>query len=148
MFGSFFIAQTVQAISEALGATDGRVVVIDWPRAGKALADSGLEVVQVSGKPRSLRRHTGARLYADGTRLPLADGCAAAVVAGAVSTRADREDVLGEYQRVVRDGGSIVLIDRQPATELTRFALCGGLAEIEQRHAGRTVVTSGQVIKL
>lgn len=148
MFGSFFIAQTVQAVIEALRGLDGRVVVIDWPRAGKALVDAGLEVVQVSGKPRALRRYAGARLYGDGVQLPLAAGCAAAVVAGAVVARADRDQVLAEYQRVVCDGGVIVLIDRQPATELTRFALVGGLAEIEQRHAGRTVVTSGQVVKL
>jgi hypothetical protein len=146
--GPFFIAQTVQAVREALDGVEGPVVVIDWPRAGKALSQSGVDVVCVSAKPRSLRRHTGKRLYGDHAALPLADGCAAAVVAGAVGARADHDALMVEYQRVVRDGGTIALVDRQPATELTRLALGAGLVEIEQRHAGRTVVTSGQVVKL
>jgi hypothetical protein len=49
---------------------------------------------------------------------------------------------------VVRDGGAIVLVDRGRAPEASRRALCAGLSEIEQRHAGRVVVTSGLVSHL
>jgi hypothetical protein len=58
------------------------------------------------------------------------------------------ETALREWTRVVRDGGAIVLVDRGHAPEASRRALCGGLTEIEQRHAGRAVVTSGLVSHL
>ena len=49
---------------------------------------------------------------------------------------------------VVRDGGAIVFVDRGHAPEASRRALSAGLCEIEQRHAGRVVVTSGIVTHL
>jgi len=48
----------------------------------------------------------------------------------------------------VRDGGAIVLVDRGRAPDASRRALCGGLTELEQRRAGRVVVTSGLVTHL
>jgi hypothetical protein len=42
----------------------------------------------------------------------------------------------------------LVLVDRGRAAEASRRALCAGLTELEQRHAGRLVVTSGLVTHL
>jgi hypothetical protein len=50
--------------------------------------------------------------------------------------------------RVVRDGGAIVFVDRGHAQEASRRALCAGLSELEQRRAGRSVITSGLVTHL
>ncbi len=55
------------------------------------------------------------------------------------------EEALRDWSRVVRDGGAIVFVDRGHAHEASRRALCGGLTEIEQRRAGRAVITSGVV---
>lgn len=55
------------------------------------------------------------------------------------------EEALRGWSRVVRDGGAIVFVDRGHAHEASRRALCGGLTEIEQRRAGRAVITSGVV---
>jgi hypothetical protein len=41
-----------------------------------------------------------------------------------------------------------VMIDRGHAPEASRRALCAGLSELEQRHVGRVVVTSGLVSHL
>ena len=55
------------------------------------------------------------------------------------------ELTLRDWTRVVKDGGAIVFVDRGHAPEASRRALCGGLTELEQRHAGRVVITSGLV---
>ena len=55
---------------------------------------------------------------------------------------------LRDWSRVTRDGGVLVFVDRGQAPEASRRALCGGLTEIQQRHAGRTIVTSGLVTHL
>ncbi len=57
-------------------------------------------------------------------------------------------DRLAAWSAVVRDGGAIVLLDRGRAMAASRCALCAGLSELEQRHAGRAVVTSGLVTHL
>ncbi len=147
---ALFLGQTVDAIEAALAGAGaaGRVGVIDWPKLGARLGERGREVLTIAGKPRSLRRVAGARLYGDITRLPLADGALGAVVAPGVGERDDWEAVLGELSRALGDGGALVMVDRAPATELTRRALCGGLVNIEQRVAGRTVITSGRVLSL
>ncbi len=147
---ALFLNQTVDAVEAALAGagTSGRIAVIDWPRLSARLAERGREVLTIAGKPRSLRRATGERLYGDIARLPLTDGALGAVVAPGVGERDDWEAVMGELSRALGDGGALVMVDRAPATELTRRALCGGLVEVEQRVAGRTVVTSGRVMAL
>jgi hypothetical protein len=57
-------------------------------------------------------------------------------------------DANDDVARVVRDGGVIVFVDKGDAVEASRRALCAGLVEIEQRTAGRTIVTSGRVAHL
>lgn len=150
MFGSLFIASTVAAIHEALTASaiDGVVVVVCQPRIGAGLRQRGVSVVQVSERVRGLRRLDGLRVCAAEHQLPFASASVAAVVGFGVGESAGSEDRLTEWQRVVRDGGAIVLVDRGSPSDHTRRALCAGLCEIEQRHAGRTVVTNGLVTKL
>jgi hypothetical protein len=69
----------------------------------------------------------------------------AAVVGVDLAVSPGWEDTLRGWSRVVRDGGAIVFVDRGHAHEASRRALCGGLTEIEQRRAGRAVITSGVV---
>jgi hypothetical protein len=76
------------------------------------------------------------------------DGSLAGVVGIDVATDGAWEVALREWMRVTRDGGAIVFVDRGHAPEASRRALCAGLTEIEQRHVGRTVITSGLVSHL
>lgn len=148
MFSALFISQTVHAIIKALetaGAAQGPVAVLGHSRIGRALAEKGYDVVFISDKPKSLRRATGMRIHGRFEALPVAEHGLAALVAGGVGQRDDWSPVLGEWSRAVKSGGAIVLVDRAPPAELTRRALCSGLAEIEQRQVGRTTVTSGLV---
>jgi len=142
-----FLTQTVAAVGFALDAAEvsGRIAVIDWPRLGRQLSERQRDVLQVSPRLRSLRKQSGARVYADPAALPLGDASVAAVVCMGLGDDDRWQAVVGEYARVTREGGAIVMVDRAAATEMTRRALCAGLVEIEQRQAGRTVVTSGRV---
>ena len=72
----------------------------------------------------------------------------AAVIGVDITADDDWTARLREWSRVVRDGGAIVLVDRGHAPEASRRALCAGLTEIEQRQAGRAVITSGLVSHL
>lgn len=84
-------------------------------------------------------------------QLPVADGELSAVVgvgALAPENAVAMHRLLGEWVRAVRDGGAVVLVDRVPRTLATRRALCAGLTEIEQRAAGRAIITSGLVSHL
>jgi hypothetical protein len=71
-----------------------------------------------------------------------------AVVGVDVATDEAWADTLRMWTTLVRDGGAIVLVDRGHAAEASRRALCAGLTELEQRHAGRSVITSGLVTHL
>jgi hypothetical protein len=72
----------------------------------------------------------------------------AAVVGVDLATAEDWPATLAAWSRVVRDGGALIFVDRGHATEASRRALCAGLSELEQRTAGRVVVTSGLVTHL
>ena len=151
MLSTLFISQTANAVHEALDAADigdGLVTVLDQPRLGRALAERGHRILQIADRARSLKRIAGDRLCGVADALPLGDGLLSAVVATGLGQRSDWSEVLAEWSRVTRAGGSIILIDRSPATELTRRTLCSGLTEIEQRRLGRTIVTSGRVARL
>jgi hypothetical protein len=148
---AIFIGATTSAVTEALqsaGLWDGVVAVLGTPRLGRALGERGYEIVQVLDRPRPRPRSTIARqVQAQPASLPLADGELAALVAGGANGN-DWDTLLTEWSRVVRDGGVIVIVDRAPPPEMARRALCSGLTEIEQRRAGRKMVTSGCVAKL
>ena len=145
MLESLFVTPAVEAITEALSSAHaaGPVVVIGNAKLAAALRPSR-EVVAVGMTARAARR-LGDTL-ADTTTLEA--GAVAAVIGADVAISETWEVQLHEWTRIVRDGGVIVLVDRGHAAEASRRALCAGLTEIEQRHDGRTIVTSGLVTHL
>jgi len=149
MLGSLFLEKTADAVVAALDAGDagGPVAVIDLVRLGRLLAGRGRAVVQVAARPRSLRRAEGARVHAAATALPIAEGSLGALVVSGVGDVDDWEQRMAGWIQAVRDGGLLVFVDRGPAAELSRRALCGGLARVQQRPAGRSLITSGVVYR-
>jgi len=145
MLDGLFITPAVTAIAEALSSAhaDGTVVVIGNARLAAALG-AQREVIAVGVSPRAAKKLPATL---DDTS-SLAAGSLAAVIGVEVTTDERWDATLREWARVVRDGGAIVMVDRGHAPEASRRALCAGFTEIEQRHAGRTVVTSGLVTHL
>jgi hypothetical protein len=151
VLGSLFIAHLVDAVSAALAPMDRAdpIAVIGPPRLARALVDRGHKVIFVAAKLKSLRRVEGARLYGAASALPIADGAVAATVTVAADPGDDDwAEALREWCRVVSDGGLLVMVERAARVELSRRALCAGLADVQQREAGRNIVTSGVVVKL
>ena len=132
MLSNLFVGQTVAAIAEALTslgvrAGAGRIAVIGPSRVCRALAERGhavMPVVDVGD--------------ADSSTL-------AGVVGFGVGNRDDWATLLTAWTGRISDGGAVVLVDRAPATELSRRALCAGLTELQQRRVGRNWITSGLV---
>ncbi len=139
-------SRPLRAIEEALAAAGvdpavGPLVVVDAPQAAQLLAlRRPLVALGPQVRARAARRVGGRALRATGTELPLADGALAALV----GTGADAT-ALAAWTRAVRDGGLLVLVDRVAPEEHTRRAICAGLVDIEQRTAGRHVITSGRI---
>lgn len=153
MVSLFSIASAVAAIDRALAAAGaaGPIVVLNHPRIARGLTDRGRDVLLAAERARFRRRNSPA-FACDERSLPIASRAVAAVVANGLSERDDWRKRLAEWRRVVAAGGAIALVDqgvgRSRASEITRRALCAGISDIEQRHAGRTLVTSGLVIHL
>jgi hypothetical protein len=145
VLGSLFVTPAVTAITAALTSAraDGPLAVIGNARLATALA-AGREVIPVGLTARAARKLPGA--IADLTGVESAS--LAAVIGVELASDADWQATMRGWTRVVRDGGAIVFVDRGPPHEASRRALCAGLCEIEQRHAGRAVVTSGLVSHL
>jgi hypothetical protein len=146
LLDSLFVTPAVTAIAEALASTraDGRLAVIGNAKLATALTDAKRDVVPVAMSVRAAKKLTNA--LADLSSIE--DRSLAAVIGVDVATDDGWENTLREWTRVVRDGGTLVFVDRGHAPEASRRALCAGLSEIEQRHAGRVVVTSGLVTHL
>jgi hypothetical protein len=141
---SLFLAPAVTAIAEALGsarADGGAVGVIGHAGLARAMAATR-EIVAIDLSPRAAKK-LGSKALAD-----VAPGSLAAVIAVDVTKRDAWAALLAAWSAVVRDGGAVVLLDRGRAADASRRALCAGLSELEQRHAGRAVVTSGLVTHL
>jgi hypothetical protein len=141
---SLFLAPAVSAIGEALGsahADGGAIGVVGHAGLVRALKASR-EVVAIDLSARAANK-LGSKAIAD-----VAPASLAAVIAVDVSKRGGWTELLAAWTAVVRDGGAVVLLDRGRAAEAARRALCAGLTELEQRHAGRAVVTSGLVTHL
>jgi hypothetical protein len=141
-----FVTPAVTAITEALASgaiADGTLAVVGHAKLATALGASR-DVLPVGLSARAARKLP--RTIADLTTV--APVSLAAVIGVDVSTREDWQDVLRGWSRVVRDGGAIVLVDRGHPHEASRRALCAGLTEIQQRQAGRAVITSGLVSHL
>jgi len=147
MLDGLFVTPAVTAILEALSsisqANAGAIAVVGNAKLARALAGKR-EVIGVGLSPRAAKQWAGA--LADTTTIE--PGSLAAVVGVDVALDDDWATTLQAWTRVVRDGGAIVLVDRGHAPEASRRALCAGLCELAQRHAGRTVVTSGLVTHL
>jgi len=140
-----FVTPAATAITEALGSAkaDGPVAVIGNARLAKVLC-TAREVIPVALTARAAKKLPKA--IADLTGVPSAS--LAAVIGVDLATDENWQATLRGWSRVVRDGGAIVFVDRGHSHEASRRALCGGLSEIEQRHAGRSVITSGLVTHL
>jgi hypothetical protein len=145
MLDGLFVTPAVTAITEALASAgaEGKLVVVGNAKLATAL-QSKHSVIAVGLSPRAAKKVPGAL---DDTTTLETHSCAA-VIGVDVSSADDWESSMREWTRVVKDGGAIVLVDRGHAPEASRRALCAGLTEIEQRHAGRAVVTSGLVSHL
>jgi hypothetical protein len=146
MLDNLFVAGAIAAVGEALAsahAGGGTVAVIGNARLAGALAKQ-LTTLAVGMSARAAKKLTGAVDDLAGVE----PRSLAAVIAVDVATDEAWEASLREWTRVVRDGGAIVLVDRGHAPEASRRALCGGLTELEQRRAGRSIVTSGLVSHL
>lgn len=146
MLDGLFVTPAVTAIGEALASTkaEGKLAVVGHAKLAQAMRDTKYEVVPVGISQRAAKRLTNA--LADLSSI--GDRSLAAVIGVQVATDDGWEITLKEWTRVVRDGGMLVLVDRSRAPEASRRALCAGLSEIEQRHAGRAIVTSGIVSHL
>ncbi len=141
-----FVTPAVTAIGEALASTraDGTLAVIGNAKLATALREAQREVVPIAMSERAAKKLTNA--LADLSSIE--DRSLAAVIGIDIATDDGWEITLREWTRVVRDGGAIIYLDRGHAPHASRRALCAGLTEIEQRHAGRMVVTSGLVTHL
>jgi len=141
-----FVTPAVSAVAEALGSAraDGKLAVIGNAKLATALKDAKREVVPIGLSARAAKKLTNA--MADMSAIE--DRSLDAVVGIDIAVDDGWEITLAEWRRVVRDGGAIVFVDRGHGAEASRRALCSGLTEIEQRHVGRSVVTSGLVTHL
>jgi len=141
-----FVTPAVTAIAEALASTraDGKLAVVGNAKLATALTEAKRDVVPIAMSARAAKKLTNA--LADLSSIE--DRSLVAVVGVDIATDDGWETTLREWTRVVRDGGTLVFVDRGHAPEASRRALCVGLSEIEQRHAGRVVVTSGLITHL
>ena len=146
MLDGLFLAPAVTAIGEALASAhaDGAVGVVGHAALVRAIVSSrtGREVVAIDLSARAAKKLAGRKL-ADVEPRSLA-----AVIAVDVTKAEAWQDQLAAWSAIVRDGGAIVLLDRGRAMAASKRALCAGLSKLEQRHAGRAVVTSGLVTHL
>lgn len=148
MLDSLFVTPALEAVTEALTSARARgtLVVIGHAKLATALAEARKpdEVIPIGMSERAARRLTNA--LADLS--PLESRSLAGVIGVDIAVDDGWELTLRDWVRVTRDGGVLVFVDRGHAAEASRRALCTGLTEIEQRHAGRTIVTSGLVSHL
>lgn len=142
MLDGLFVTPAVTAIAEALTSAhvEGKLAVVGNAKLAGALA-ADHDVLPIGLSARAAKRLTNA--LADLSSIE--SQSLAAVIGVDVAVDDGWELTLRDWARVVRDGGAIVLVDRGHAPEASRRALCAGLSELEQRHAGRVVVTSGLV---
>ena len=145
MLDGLFVTPAVTAITEALASAHatGAIAVVGHAKIAAALAGTGAtarEVLAVGLTPRAAKKLPAA--------LPDLSSVADASLAAVIGVDVRSAATLVEWSRVVRDGGVLVLVDRGNAPSASKRALCAGLTELEQRHAGRVIVTSGLVTHL
>ena len=146
MLDGIFVTPAVTAINEALSsahATEGPIAVVGNAKLATALAGAR-EVIAVGLSARAAKKLANTR-----DDLTAVEPASLAAVIGVDITDDDAwPETLRTWTRAVRDGGTIVFVDKGRASEASRRALCAGLSELEQRRAGRTVITSGLVSHL
>lgn len=154
MFDGLFLASTISAVTAALQHAeldpDRPVCVVGDLRLARALADRGRKVVIVTPDARGLKRlarrtrgkSPGVQAAPDA--LPIRERSLAALVGVGAAGKGGEATVIA-WARGVVGGGAVILVDKAEPAEASRVALCAGLTEIEQRTAGRGVVTSGVV---
>jgi hypothetical protein len=145
VLAGLFVTPAVTAIKEALVSAKigGALAVVGNARLATAIGEAH-DVIPVGLSARAARKLPRAVADLSG----VAAGSLAALVGVELATIDRWQDTLRDWSRVVRDGGVIIIVDRGHPHEASRRALCGGLSEIEQRHAGRAVITSGLVSHL
>ena len=141
MLDGLFVTPAVTAIGEALASAHatGTIAVVGHAKIAAALA-TGRTVLVVGLPPRAAKKRPDA--------LPDLSSIEPRSLAAVIGVDVEDGAALAEWSRVVRDGGVIILVDRGNAPTASKRALCTGLTELEQRHAGRVVVTSGLVTHL
>src|SRR5688572_21416990 len=149
MFDRWFLAGAAPAVEAALAsippARTGAIAVVVHGRLAAALVKPGRTITLVDAEPAAVKKPPPQVTLVD--QSPEARSLAAVVVVG-LGDRDDWDPTLATWSRWVVDGGGVVMVDRGPAIELSRRALCGGLTALEQRVAGRWIVTSGLVSDL
>lgn len=142
-----FVTPAATAIAEALAsarvAAGAQISVVGNARLAAALG-GGHDVLPIGMSARAAKKLP--KHLADLSSLE--ERSLAAVIGVDVATAEAWTETLRAWSRAVRDGGAIVFLDRGHAQEASRRALCGGLSELEQRRAGRAVITSGLVTHL
>jgi hypothetical protein len=121
-------ARLVSSALAANGAREGKLLVVSRDRS-PALA--------------GLLAHRGRTVAValEGDELAFDDDELTALVA------VIRGEPPAEWQRLVRAGGTIVLIGPEPPAEMSRRALCAGLTELTATRAGRLTIVGGRVWK-
>jgi len=143
---SIFSGHAAHEVEAALAAAgvDGPVAVLGDLRLARRLAGAGRDVVCVGPAARALRRARVPAVAGLPAALPLASGRLGALVASGLAQTEPWEPLLAEWCRAVAPGGLVIVVDRGAPAELSRRALCGGLSAVEQRAAGRTLITAGR----
>jgi hypothetical protein len=145
-----FVTPAATAIAEALAsahATEGTIVVVGDAKLATALESEREHcdnVIAIGVPPRQAKKLKNVREDLTG----IAPQSLAAVIGVDVASDDNWAEHLRAWSQLVRDGGVIAFVDRGHAPEASRRALCAGLSELEQRHAGRNVITSGLVTHL
>ena len=154
MLDGLFVTPAVAAIDQALASIDAldpqaTIAVVGSAKLAQALR-AKRAVVAVGLSPRAARawraKPGAGEAIADTSSIDA--GSLAAVVGVDLASDAGWLATLRAWARAVRDGGALVLVDRGRAHAASKRALCGGLTELEQRRAGRAIVTSGVVTHL
>jgi hypothetical protein len=145
VLAGLFVTPAVTAIKDALTSAkiEGALAVVGNAKLAAAIG-AVRDVIPVGLSARAAKKLP--RAIADLSSVE--PGSLAALIGVEIASDENWQATLRGWSRVVRDGGAIVFVDRGRPHEASRRALCGGLSEIEQRHAGRIVVTSGLVSQL
>jgi hypothetical protein len=155
VLAGLFVTPAVTAIKDALTSAkiEGSLAVVGNAKLATAIGAAvsrgaspvgSIDVIPVGLSARAAKKLP--RAIADLSSVE--NGSLAALIGVEIAADENWQATLRDWARVVRDGGVIIIVDRGHPHEASRRALCGGLSEIEQRHAGRAVITSGLVSHL